>query len=547
MAGERTWKHHLATVFLLVVLSINSVLGTTLSLTVSNGLGELYVDDERINHLPNSGNWFMADHYQFDDDHVRLVAVRGFNVNSGCSGILLHLHNSSLGYNKLSDRQWKCTNLGPERWQYLGFNDAGWSDAHEIGLNGVVAGCSFIPVAGLHNNAIWIWTPNFIDADVVVSCRGYAPVCDYAPCVNGGTCQLNEPALCRCPVHYTGRFCELERNECESNPCQHGGSCELTDVGYQCLCAPGYSGVHCETDTTPCASSPCENGGTCEHDIDEGTYSCTCLPEYTGTNCETLIDYCESAPCQNGGTCQPVPGTVVCTCVPGFTGALCQIQINYCASTPCQNAGTCVPGVNEYNCLCHDGYSGTHCETGLGACAVNPCQHGGTCTLGGPGGSVLCLCPEGYLGQFCEISDDFCESNPCRNGGTCLPNEDGYVCICPPGYNGTVCQSVISNCGHIMAQSSYPPIRNFWALCEINIIDHSDHVMTPCRDLIVGINHYNTSEGILAAGGTFGCYVTRFPDEMANGACINNYNQGTSPSACLSCTHMGVCIKAPPE
>jgi len=97
-----------------------------------------------------------------------------------------------------------------------------------------------------------------------------------------------------------------------------------------------------------------------------------------------------------------------------------------------------------------------------------------------------------------------------------------------------------------MLQSSYDPARDFWVLCEINIIDHPLHVNTPCRNLIVNINHYNTSEGIIAAGGTFGCFVTRFPDEMPNGACINNYNQDQTLNACLSCTHMGVCLNAPP-
>jgi len=96
-----------------------------------------------------------------------------------------------------------------------------------------------------------------------------------------------------------------------------------------------------------------------------------------------------------------------------------------------------------------------------------------------------------------------------------------------------------------MALSSYAPVRNFWALCEINVVDHFNYIHTPCRDLLVNINHYNTSQGIIAAGGTFGCFVTRFPDEIPNGACINNYNQGGTLGGCLSCTHMGVCINVP--
>jgi len=97
-----------------------------------------------------------------------------------------------------------------------------------------------------------------------------------------------------------------------------------------------------------------------------------------------------------------------------------------------------------------------------------------------------------------------------------------------------------------MSTSSYDPVRNFWVLCEINIIDHPSYTNTPCRDLIVGINHYNNSQTILQLGGTFGCFVTRFPDEMPNGACVNNYNQDSTLNGCLSCTHMGVCLNVPP-
>jgi len=97
-----------------------------------------------------------------------------------------------------------------------------------------------------------------------------------------------------------------------------------------------------------------------------------------------------------------------------------------------------------------------------------------------------------------------------------------------------------------MLTSPYPPMRDFWVLCEINVIDHPVYLNTPCRDLIVDINHYNNSQTILALGGTFGCFVTRFPDELSDGACFNDYNQGATLGSCFSCTHMGVCLRVPP-
>jgi len=454
------------------------------------------------------------------------------------------VRNTSYGYTLVTNSQWRCSVTAPTGWQNFGFDDSVWPEAHEIGMNGIVPGCSWIPLPAFPPAAYWVWSENYIGVDPIMQCRGYTPVCSHAPCLNGGTCQMNAEALCVCPVRYTGQFCETEFDECDSIPCQNGGVCENTDEGYRCECPLGYTGVHCETDTSDCGSNPCQNGATCVFDI-EGGYACSCANGYTGDHCETMIDYCESGPCENGATCTAVPGNVVCACMPGYSGFFCQTQINYCMSNPCQHGSTCVPGINNYQCQCHPGYTGVHCESPLGDCTTNPCQNGGTCTLGGAGGSVLCICPDGFFGQFCELNEDFCESNPCMHGGSCLSHAGGYQCFCNNEYTGLRCETVIANCGNIMLTASYEPARGFWALCEINIIDHPQYLQTPCRDLIVGINHFNNSQGIIEAGGTFGCFVTRFPDEMADGACIRNYNQDQFLGACLTCSHMAVCIDVP--
>jgi len=537
-----TWSVTLTT--LLLAASVSGQGNHRLTATVSNNMPNIYVDGERMN-TSNHDTWNIADVIEIDD-HARLIAVQALNFLEGCSGIMVAAQASVYDYTMVSDRIWKCSLAAPTGWMNIGFDDSDWEVAFEVGQNGVVPGCSWIPLPAFPNQANWIWSPRYMGLDPVMQCRGYTPVCSFGPCQNGGSCHMNQGELCTCPPHFTGRFCETEINECESNPCVNGGDCELDDQGYHCNCPIGFSGVHCETDISPCASSPCQNGATCNFDLEDGGYTCSCVDGYSGQDCETLIDYCESIPCQNGGTCEAIPGAVICTCMPGFTGALCQIQIDYCVSNPCINAGTCMPGINMYSCLCQTGWTGVHCETGVGFCASSPCLNGGTCTLNGFDNSVQCICPEGWYGILCELLVDFCESNPCLHGGRCVPHENGYDCICEPQYTGANCDSAVPNCGSVMYTSSYPPIRNFWSLCEINIIDHPAHVEVPCRDLIVGINHYNNSETILALGGTFGCFVTRFPDEMANGACINNYNQDQTLSACLSCTHMAVCINVPP-
>jgi len=79
----------------------------------------------------------------------------------------------------------------------------------------------------------------------------------------------------------------------------------------------------------------------------------------------------------------------------------------------------------------------------------------------------------------------------------------------------------------------------------MNIIDHGDYLQTTCDQLIRGINYFNDSDTIVALGGTYGCYPTRYPDEV-NFSCVPDYNPKATLGSCLSCTHMGVCIQHPP-
>jgi len=156
---------------------------------------------------------------------------------------------------------------------------------------------------------------------------------------------------------------------------------------------------------------------------------------------------------------------------------------------------------------------------------------------------VTCRCDDEWQGDFCEENTDSCLSNPCLNGGICHDGESRYDCDCGDIFGGVNCEYVEPHCGSLMKLSSYPPSRNFWTLCEINIIDHAQPIQDmPCRDLIRDINFFNNSDTILAMGGDYGCFPTKFPNEMSDGACVPGYNQDVALRGCLSCTHMGVCI-----
>jgi len=515
----------------------------TLKVTATNNLETLHVDNIQVLILPNASDWRLLDSVQLEM-FTRLVAIRASNVLGGCSGIMVAAFDPELGYEFVSDRQWKCSNTPGAGWEFLGYDDSDWLPAIEYARNGdIVTGCPWFIIADMPTTASWIWTQANFDGDEAISCRGYTPVCDATPCQNGGTCQINSANLCLCPVRWSGRFCEQQINECDSNPCQNGGRCELDDQGYSCECSINFTGTNCETDISACSSHPCQNGGTCIFD-DEGDYTCACPPGFSGLDCETDTDECASTPCLNGATCRDGINSVTCECAPGFTGVFCQIDINECLSDPCQNDGTCVDRVNGYVCSCHPGYTGTQCETGVGACESNPCQNGGTCTLGGPGGAVECICGPGWLDPLCSTNENECLSNPCKNGATCIDGDGEFECQCTPVYQGTTCSEVVPNCGDIMVKSMYPAGNDFWILCEINLADHAQHVNTPCRDLIVGINHYNDSSTITSLGGNFGCFPTKFSNDVRS-ACVDNYNQDRTLGGCLTCTVMGVCLRVP--
>lgn len=47
---------------------------------------------------------------------------------------------------------------------------------------------------------------------------------------------------CRCPVGFTGDYCETEIDLCYSGPCKNNGQCRSREGGYICECLDDFTG-----------------------------------------------------------------------------------------------------------------------------------------------------------------------------------------------------------------------------------------------------------------------------------------------------------------
>ncbi|KAF7228987.1 transcript variant X3 [Nothobranchius furzeri] len=93
---------------------------------------------------------------------------------------------------------------------------------------------------------------------------------------------------CRCPLGFTGTYCETEIDLCYSGPCKNNGRCRSREGGYTCECLEDFTGDHCELSASSdhCVPGVCKNGGKCVNRL-AGGFMCQCPPgEYEKPYCE---------------------------------------------------------------------------------------------------------------------------------------------------------------------------------------------------------------------------------------------------------------------
>jgi len=102
-------------------------------------------------------------------------------------------------------------------------------------------------------------------------------------------------------------------------------------------------------------------------------------------------------------------------------------------------------------------------------------------------------------------------------------------------------------CGVLLRQGpdSDAAVPMGWQMCYIDQRDSRLYNDT-CTQLIQGLPVYNNAQGLMNAGGNFGCWnLVSYPNSDQYFACNNDFQHNVKVSDCLRCSSMAVCIRYP--
>ena len=148
--------------------------------------------------------------------------------------------------------------------------------------------------------------------------------CDDNLCEHGGLCvAIQHRPKCYCPAGFTGKYCEIDVDECASRPCFNGAECQDLPQSYRCVCPEGFTGLQCQDEISDCREGVCPDRAMCKDLPGPNNFECLCRDGFKGENCDVTEDPCseDGNPCFNGAACLTLPqGRYTCRCEDGWMG-----------------------------------------------------------------------------------------------------------------------------------------------------------------------------------------------------------------------------------
>jgi hypothetical protein len=111
-------------------------------------------------------------------------------------------------------------------------------------------------------------------------------------CSNRGLCVLEnfQKYACKCvESFYVGASCEIDARPCSNYPCLNNGTCVLNDLANQTICQcknENFFGKFCENRVNLCQNETCSFHGYCIDNTVKEIAECKCFKSYFGLTCE---------------------------------------------------------------------------------------------------------------------------------------------------------------------------------------------------------------------------------------------------------------------
>uniref|UniRef100_A0A3P8T4D3 Cadherin EGF LAG seven-pass G-type receptor 3 n=1 Tax=Amphiprion percula TaxID=161767 RepID=A0A3P8T4D3_AMPPE len=316
---------------------------------------------------------------------------------------------------------------------------------------------------------------------------------------------------CRCPVGFTGDYCETEINLCYSNPCLNGGVCARREGGYTCICREDYTGDRCEFDRRQgrCVPGVCRNGGTCR-ELSGGGFRCECpAGGYERPYCTvTARSFQPKSFAMFRGLRQRFHLSISLTFATLESSGLLfyngrfnekhdfialeiqegQVVFKYSTGESSTQVSPYLPGgvsdgdwhtvhIHYYNKpkRSMSGEAQGPSDEKIAVVSVDDCDTSLSLRFGTQLGNYSCAAqgkqtnvgcmknvnfplkrPNSVLfnSQSCSAKLPFCKSNPCQNGGTCRVSWETFSCDCPLGYGGKDCSHVMPHPHRFLGNSA---------------------------------------------------------------------------------------------